>query len=229
MTIGEKVSGFLSGLFKQPAPFDPAVFGDPLAMATQWGPAVNGGTNFCTHRLKAIDQMCMEFKTTFGMKLFCFFFIVFGAVFGVIPLGAIYKQYGGFHWSMLMSSLFSLVFCIVGILIYYYSSQPIVFDRKRNCFIKGRKKEKYVELHKIRALQVLSEYCSGNKSSFYSYELNLVLEDASRVNVVDHGNLKALRDDANMLGQFLGVQVWDVEVARAGNVKKDTILFPDKW
>jgi hypothetical protein len=226
-TMGEKVLGFLAAaglLPKQGPPLDPAVFGDPLATATQWTPLASGGSNFCTHRSKKIDQMRMEFKTTFGMKLFCFFFSAMGALFGVVPLWPIYKQYGGFHWTMFLNSLFGLAFCAAGIFMYYYSSQPIVFDRKMNCFFKGRttpadslsrKKVNFVELHRIRGLQVLSEYCSGSKSSYFSYELNLVLDDATRANVVDHGNIRALREDAKMLGQFLGVQVWDAEAARA--------------
>jgi hypothetical protein len=55
----------------------------------------------------------------------------------------------------------------------------------------------------------LTEYVSGNKSSYYSYELNLVLDDGSRINVVDHGNLERLRSDAQTLSQFLGKPVWD--------------------
>ena len=46
-------------------------------------------------------------------------------------------------------------------------------------------------------------FISGSKSSYYSYELNLVLHDGSRINVVDQGNLKRLRSDANTLSQFL--------------------------
>jgi hypothetical protein len=55
----------------------------------------------------------------------------------------------------------------------------------------------------------LTEYVSGNKNSYYSYELNLVLNDGSRINVVDHGNLKQLRSDTQTLSQFLGKPVWD--------------------
>jgi hypothetical protein len=55
----------------------------------------------------------------------------------------------------------------------------------------------------------LSEFVSGSKNSYYSYELNLVLDDGSRINVVDHGNLERLRSDANALSQFLDKPVWD--------------------
>jgi hypothetical protein len=238
MTIGEKAFGFLSGLFKQQVPLDPAVFGDPLAIATQWTPLVRGGMNFCSHRLLKRGPASMEFKTTLGLKLFCIVFFVMGALFAFCPMGAICKQYGGFHVSMLMSPLFGLVFCAVGFFLYYGASAPIVFDMNRNSFTKGRRQPGetvrkisgvFADLSRVKALQVLSEYCRGNKSSYYSYELNLVLDDASRLNVVDHGNLKALREDARTLGQFLGVSVWDALASREESVNKDPGPFQDKW
>ncbi len=238
-TTGEKVLSFLvsAGLLPKPKPpFNPEVFGDPLATATQWTPLVPGGSNFCTHRLRKVDEMTMEFKMSLGMKMFCSVFIFMGGLFAIAPLSAIYKQYGGFHWSMLATPLFGLTFCGIGVGMYYFSNKPIVFDRKKNCFYKGRglvelsqfRGKAFVELHRIKGLQVLSEYCSGNKSSYYSYELNLVLDDASRLNVVDHGNIKVLREDAKSLGQFLGVQVWDKDaVPQSTEVRPSSDPLPE--
>ncbi|MDA0586700.1 MAG: hypothetical protein O2820_02050 [Planctomycetota bacterium] len=39
--------------------------------------------------------------------------------------------------------------------------------------------------------------------------MNLVLRDATRKNVVDHGHLKTLREDAAILSEFLTVPIWD--------------------
>ena len=64
-------------------------------------------------------------------------------------------------------------------------------------------------LSAIHALQLVSEHVRGNKSSYWSYELNLVLGDGSRINVVDHGNLDQLRADAQTLAGFLNKPVWD--------------------
>jgi hypothetical protein len=166
--------------------------------------------------------------------LFCFFFSGMGALFAVLPIGALYKQYRGFHPAMLPMPLFGLVFVAIGAGLYYVATRPIVFDLKRRVFCKGfrmsgeswtrqpgnSKGTFKIEMDKIRALQVLSEYCRGNKSSYYSYELNLVLDDATRVNVVDHGDLRALREDAATLGLLLSVPVWDVQAARADVLKK---------
>ena len=35
------------------------------------------------------------------------------------------------------------------------------------------------------------------------------MKDGSRVNVVDHGDLAHIRQDARQLAQFLDVPVWD--------------------
>ena len=96
---------------------------------------------------------------------------------------------------------------------------PIVFDKASGYFWKGRKfpqdvpdprsLKNVVQIGQIHALQLLAEYVRGSKSSYYSYELNLVLEDGKRLNVVDHGNQTKLREDAKTLSQFLGKPVWD--------------------
>lgn len=68
----------------------------------------------------------------------------------------------------------------------------------------------FAGLEDIHALQLLSEYCRGGKKrSYYSYELNLVLRNGRRINVMDHGDCKKLREDAQTLSEFLDKPVWD--------------------
>ena len=45
---------------------------------------------------------------------------------------------------------------------------------------------------------------------YVSYELNVVLRDAGRVNVVLYADVQRLRADAEVLSEFLGVPTWDV-------------------
>ena len=61
-----------------------------------------------------------------------------------------------------------------------------------------------VKLNTIHALQLIKERCRTK-----NYELNLVLESGQRINVVDHGGLNRIREDANQLSQFLCIPVWD--------------------
>ena len=65
-------------------------------------------------------------------------------------------------------------------------------------------------LEQIHALQLIGELVSINKrSTFRSYELNLILKTGERINIADHGNLVAIRKDANILSEFLETPVWD--------------------
>jgi hypothetical protein len=114
--------------------------------------------------------------------------------------------------------LFGLVFAAVGGGTLYGGTKPIAFDIQLGYFWKGRNPPPYnfgvepkeaLPLPRIHALQIVSERCSSSKSSFMSYELNLVLQDGSRRNVVDHGNLDGLRTDARELAIFLAVPLWD--------------------
>jgi len=122
-------------------------------------------------------------------------------------------------FGIIMPVLMGLVFTFVGIYLFYHGIQPIVFDKYKGIFYKGWKtqesinynisSENFVRLDNIHAIQLISEYCRGNKSSYYSHELNLVLKDGKRINVIDHGNLNKIREDAKKLSEFLCTPVWD--------------------
>lgn len=195
---------------------DPAKFNDTVAMKTEWTPARGGGTNFRTHKLLKNNSQCLEFKATWFTKLFCGVFFAGGLMFLVFALNGSFKSSGA---ASVFVVIFPLVFMGVGAVMYYFFTAPIVFDKRRGYYCKGRKTpvkgysrgqlKNFAALEEIHALQLLREYCRSDKSSYYSYELNLVLKDGRRMNVVDHGNRKQLQEDARMLGVFLGVPVWD--------------------
>lgn len=188
-------------------PFDPSRLGDPIAMQTDWTPAKSGGANFRTHKVVKANANRLEFRASMGAILFYLVFLLAGL--GVlIGFSASRFSSGRFAFDMntLMPLLIGLAFAVAGGCMLYFGTAPIVFDKRNGFFWNGRKTpdevfdkktlKHFAELKEIHALQLISEHCSGNKSSFYSYELNLVLEDGKRINVVDHGNQVKLREDA---------------------------------
>jgi hypothetical protein len=199
---------------------DPSEFDDPVAAQTDWIPAARGGASFGTHRLVRASANRIEFSATLGAKFFFLVFLfaglgVLGFQINRIRIGQAYLL----SQESLVPLLVGAVFAVVGGCLYWFGTAPRVFDQSRGCFWRGRKEpamfgaggrpENSTPLSSIHALQLLSEYVSGNKNSYHSYELNLVLNDGSRINVVDHGNLERLRSDAQTLSQFLGKPVWD--------------------
>ena len=199
---------------------EPSVFGDPLALRIDWSPAASGGASFRTHRLVQTSAHRIEFAPTVGAKLFYLLFLVVGSGLLVFQANQIRIGQGGMtEQGTFVPLLVGAVFAVAGACMYWFGTTPRVFDQTRAFFWRGRQgpqmmgtaggSNSSVPFSSIHALQLLSEYVSGNKSSYYSYELNLVLDDGSRINVVDHGNLDRLRRDAQTLSRFLDKPVWD--------------------
>ena len=103
------------------------------------------------------------------------------------------------------------LFFIAGnyLLISYFSH--IVFNKHSNRFYRGFNKQhvkKSTALSNIVALQIIGETISGEDGSYKSFELNLVLKDATRINVVDHGKLKTIIIDAEVLSKQFNLPIW---------------------
>ncbi len=215
----QKLVNKLQQLNREPISVNLEKFDDPLAQRTEWTPAKSGGSNFRTHKLVEISTNRLEFRPSVGALLFSSLFAAVGA--GVLGAG-IYNFYSlGFilEEQHLFMSIFGIVFLSVGLFLFYQFAKPAVFDTMYGYYWKGRKKadfgignskpEIFTSLNQIHAIQIIAEYVRGNKSSYYSYELNLVLKDGSRKNVIDHGSISKLREDADKLARFLGKPIWD--------------------
>lgn len=186
-----------------------------LSVHVDWSPAAGGGTNFKTHKLVEVDAQRVGFQATAGARLFSLIFFASGA-FVTFGMSGIFGAQGD-SFTLLFTVPFGLIFMAVGAWMWRGYGRPILFDRRAGYFWVGRgdptdptaraSMKHAVELERIHALQLLSERVSGSDSSYTSYELNLVLDDGDRLNVVDHGNLLALRADAERLAAFLNVEL----------------------
>ena len=210
----------LKGLVEDHEPFDPSRLEDPVAQLTAWKPARGGGANFRTRRLVMVTPHRIEFRASVVAKIFFGGFLL-GGIGVALGVSAFHFLTGtlSFRTETLMPVLVGIVFAAVGGCLLYFGTAPIVFDKSRGFFWKGRKTREgvfhsdssnhFAALEEIHALQLISEYCRGRKRSYYSYELNLVLRDGKRINVMDHGDCKKLREDADSLSRFLQRPIWD--------------------
>jgi hypothetical protein len=212
----EKLKGFVD----EDDPFDPSQIGDPVAELTAWTPAKGGGANFRTRRLVMVTPNRIEFRASMVTNIFFGSFLLGGIG---ITAGVFYFHFSTrtFMWSSdtVLPLLAGIGFAVLGGCLLYFGTAPIVFDKSRGLFWKGRKSQggvsdsnslkHFTGLEDIHALQLISEYCRGSKRSYYSYELNLVLRDGKRINVIDHGHCDKLRKDAETLSRFLERPVWD--------------------
>ena len=194
--------GILSSLFSlfqdKREILDLESFEDELAFRISWDPLVGGGTNFCTHRLQKTSGLMnnsIEFKPTFIAYLVSISFVVIGLI-AILSSGS--------SGSGALIALAPLGFGLWSLrdLVKQKSS----FSSSSRVFCKNTKS---CGFDNICAIQLLREYVSGNKNSYYSYELNLVCINGERINIVDHGALHAIREDASILADYLSVPVWD--------------------
>lgn len=198
---------------------DSSRFDHPLAKKTGWHPLAGGGANFQTHKLDHSNPDILIFKATKGAYAFSVLFIFIGLLGTLIPLGFFFADGMKEFVMVLFAVIFGGVFTAVGVFALYFMTKPRVFDTFYGCYYKGRKKPKHdfesekkhaiTHLAKVKAIQIIPERIRGKNASYFSYEINLVLNDGSRVNVIDHGKHRAVSEDAQILATSLGVPLWD--------------------
>jgi len=211
--VKAKLKQFLDRLDRNSAAFDPSTLKDEIALKTSWSPANTGGANFGSHRLKQVSDQRIEFRVKKRLMMFAYIFIFCGL--GVMAL-FIGEGMTGDIVMLYIGIPFGGAFLAVGIFLRRYLGRKIIFDKQTGQFQKGHKGHfsEHCLLSDIHAIQLLREYIHSsddddNDTSYYSYELNLVLRDASRLNVIDHGNLSDIYYGADVLSAYLNIPVWD--------------------
>ena len=183
---------------------------------TSFEPLCPGGTNFGSHRLDFAEWGSVRVVSTWGNKAFPLVFMVVGAAFA--GLGFTSK-------APLFVVFFGGVFFLVGCLLAWHLvfRRNALFNLTGEQFVRGKET---VDFSRIAALQVVVERCSGGRGGPYlSRELNLVLDDGSRVNIIDHGNLKSFEEDTLKLAEALKLEVWDRDgLWEPGREKKTPFL-----
>ena len=186
---------------------------DAVAQATEWDPLISGGSTFRTRHIKKMNGGLYRVIPTVGS----YFFVL---LFGVLGAGASILSYfvsGESLVAAAIAAVIGLAFLFVSVLMGRLMLTPFTFDLDMGSYYRGKSydpfekqdESRFGSLKQIHALQIVYEDISTNDSKGSSYELNLVLKSTTRVNVMDHGSLKKLREDAQRLSEILNVPVWD--------------------
>lgn len=179
---------------------DPAQFGDPVALSTEWNSMFGMSASYATHILVEKDTDTFVYKTTPKHIALCFGYTLIAGFALFMTIFSAHNLFGAVICGLFLG---------VGILLIRDSLGPMIFDKKREIFIKGWKlkkqidKKTFVRLHDIHAIQLLENRTGA--------ELNLILKDGSRVNVITQRSKRQIRVDGKLISRFLGVPVWDKE------------------
>ena len=214
----ELPKGFHKEIIEARESIDDVDYGEPsIKNNVDVNPLNSGGANFKTHALVKKSSSKLAYRPSIGGALFSFVFLAVGLCVVCLYIFSYFKLFSipfPGNWMML---LFGSIFGSVGGYLCYRSYMPRVFDKQLGLYYKTYKVDlqnsrkasnKQTPLNAIVAIQIISEYISSSDSSYNSFELNLVLGDGSRKNVVDHGNLKSIVDDAHIISEFLNVPIW---------------------
>ena len=200
-----------------------ASFDDDLASRTDWERIKRRGSNIKTYYAVVVNTSLLRFKKSFFMLIFPWLLMIGGLVLFFFLNG---KSFDVSHYSFdnddqIMKIVVPGILFLAGLIRLLLFSKYIQFDKQTGYYSKGfrKRKDKYpqegknrVHLDRIYAIQIVSKIVRNSKRRFRSYELNLVLKDNSRVNVIDHSNQTSIRNDAELLSRFLKVPVWDITV-----------------
>ena len=188
---------------------------DSFAQTIDWSPCKKGGASYKSRDLVETRLERLEYKPVFIAKLIPGIFLLNGfcIAFGSLAFPALVQ--GG----NLVPILFGSFTFGLGFFAWRWMNYPIYFDLQRKFASIGYQEEK-VRFDDIYAIQLIPETVTQSSRShgrrrtrryrsYRSYELNLVLKNSQRVNVVDHGKLDAIRQDAQLLAKLIEVPVWD--------------------
>ena len=193
---------------------DTTRFNDPVAFHISWLPVSSRPTSFCTHRAKVETELSgKKVKFQVSQELFFYLYVLLA---GVLLMFApnIYQ----FVVSRELGSSFFLLFCACLYVIrrslrFFRARRDMVseFDLSSGSLIQGNSRYDLSEMHAIQLFKKGYKVTSqiGCFKPFYYFEMNLVLNNCTRINIVDHGSLVDIRKDAGLLAFYLNVPVWD--------------------
>lgn len=190
---------------------------EDIKIKTKRRPLSKGGSNFETHVLFKKNNSELVIKPTLGLALFVAVFTTFSICFTGFPLyKLIHNKTDSWEFNRLLFIAVGLVFFCVSIYLLFNYFSPHGFDKASNRYYRGFKSIKTkmsvdISLKTIVAIQLIGETVSDEDGSFKSFELNIILNNAERLNVMDHSNLRGIINDAETLSEFLNVPIWHAE------------------
>lgn len=225
----------MTSIGEEAEPLDTSRFDDPVADRTDWLPVVEGATRLggCKFavegvrgrggcKLAEVGPGRLVVKRT-DMLTFPVTFALFGLVTAFLGTGVLIlaELPPGILGVLLRCVLYivSIGLITTSVVLYRRFCKPVVFDKAAGHFRPGYRHSSVAEpaptggssipLAEIHALQVIAKAVSTSISNFDDFEVNVVLKDASRINIMGAGDLAATLQSAQTIGEFLGVPVWD--------------------
>lgn len=227
---------FLSSLFKQENTKDyqlPVIFPDDPIFKNEliWEPIANESSSFKSQKLVDRRNGIIEIRTTASVLLFHILFIFIGLFAWLISAVLLLVLDAPEYFSALIPGLVGGLFLWFGfseilpkkIATFNFNRQQFTLEQDRQDDKLQPLRAPYILFSQIQGLQLIEVFhpsrnhyrlgTLGNgrrrhSSSFYSYELNLILKNNERVNVMSYGDKADIVSNAKRLAERLSVPLW---------------------
>ncbi len=196
-------------------------FNNPLASKIDWQPLYCNGSRVQDYFLDDSDPQRIIFKCSKKKYAAAGVFIGIGLVALSLAIMAFFSDANQRLEMFGFAAFFGGVFLIAGTLMWRMTTVPKVFDLENSCYYQAKikpnqlldfatqQKTDFTSLSLIKALQIIHKESRHNGQAYASYQLNLILQDASRVNILSHSNYQAIIEGAEVLAKKLTVPLWD--------------------
>ncbi|MDR6239303.1 hypothetical protein [Aureibacter tunicatorum] len=182
--------------------------------ALDWSEMKNGGNNMMTAQIIKNSPESIKIKSTFMSKIFSWAFILLGLNEFTFKVYTFILKFGIEALSILKSLelFFNMggIFIIIGIGLRIFLSSSGIFRLDKQVLIDS----KIIPFDQFLALQFITKqvhFRREHSQTFPCYELNLVLKDGKRINLLNHGVLKSIKNDAYLLKNELNIPILILE------------------
>lgn len=166
---------------------------------------LKNGPSFLSHKV-VITDVTAYLRPTISAMMFCMIYIVVGIFLASLAVYLVIVS-SKFDLSIFVGS-FGVAIGAFGILLIQPFLSRVSFNKETGAFENG--KDRKVRLHHIVSLQINNKMIKRKHGLNYAcYELNLLTDCGRRINILNHNQLQQLTHDAELLGEFLNIEVLD--------------------
>ncbi len=214
-------------LYSQQAPLTPNTF--PAPLYPRDGSPLLGNEQFVrlTNTLHiSDDKNIFTFESNIGLVLFTLFFSLLFSLFGVnklfiLLMKFIFKLDKDFEENKFIK-FFSLIFTTFLLLAFVLPKKTVINMREQKILQKNIifQKGDDISFDMIKELQIIPKtICYDDEEKYLkecgdSYELNIVLNDDSRINITDHFNYDQISYEATYVANKLNIPLLDYKVIK---------------
>ena len=163
------------------------------------------GPSFLSHKVVITGDVAY-LRPTISAMMFCAVYIVVGG--GLVGLATYLLIVSTQYDLSIFVGGFGIAIGAFGIMLIQPFLKRVSFNRRLGIF--DNHIDRDVKLHHIVSLQINNKMIMRKHGLNYAcFELNLLTEHGRRINILNHNNEQQLIHDADLLSEFLGVEVKD--------------------